>query len=80
MSEQRVRGGATIPCPNCQGRTRVLQTRRQPDKTVWRERNCLSCDTIFDTNEKPISLTPDKKAQGDQPWAHTYQQIDGSIT
>jgi transcriptional regulator NrdR family protein len=60
MSEQRVRGGATIPCPNCQGRTRVLQTRRQPDKTVRRERTCLSCDIIFDTNEKPIAevLTP----------------------
>ena len=55
MSELRVRGGASIPCPNCQGRTRVMQTRRNPDKTVRRERTCLSCDIIFDTNEKPIS-------------------------
>jgi len=48
---KRMRGGATILCPRCKGPTRVLQTRRNPDNTVRRERTCLGCDIIFDTNE-----------------------------
>jgi transcriptional regulator NrdR family protein len=54
---KRVRGGASIPCPRCKGPTRVLQTRRQPDLTVRRERTCLRCKVTFDTHE----LRPDRE-------------------
>lgn len=52
---KRLRGGASIPCPKCKGPTRVLQTRRNPDKTVRRERTCLDCQIIFDTQERKIA-------------------------
>ena len=48
---KRERGGASIPCPRCGGPTRVLQTRRNTDKTVRRERTCLVCEIVFDTQE-----------------------------
>jgi len=50
---KRPRGGASIPCPRCKGPTRVLQTRRNIDKSVWRERNCPKCEHVFDTLERP---------------------------
>jgi len=50
---KRVRGGASIPCPRCKGPTRVLQTRRNPDRTVRRVRTCLNCAIVFDTRERP---------------------------
>lgn len=49
---KRTRGGASIPCPRCKSPTRVLQTRRQADKTVWRERNCPKCELVFTTKEQ----------------------------
>jgi transcriptional regulator NrdR family protein len=53
---KRPRGGASIPCPRCNTPTRVLQTRRNPDTTVRRERNCPKCNFIFNTNEKPARV------------------------
>jgi hypothetical protein len=51
---KRERGGASILCPQCERPTRVLQTRRNDDGTVRRERTCLSCSVVFDTNEKRL--------------------------
>ena len=48
----RQRGGASVPCPECKFTpTRVLQTRRDNQFTVWRQRICPHCDTRFNTNE-----------------------------
>lgn len=52
INHKRLRGGASIPCPRCKGPTRVLQTRRNADKSVRRERTCLDCKIVFDTNER----------------------------
>ena len=51
-TSKRPRGGASIPCPRCKSPTRVLQTRRNTDKSVWRERNCPTCKHVFDTREQ----------------------------
>jgi hypothetical protein len=52
----KVRGGATFACPACGGRSFVLRTRRQANRSaVLRRRQCLSCQTIFDTREIGIS-------------------------
>lgn len=60
MSKRRViqkgrqRGGASIPCPQCHAvPTKVLQTRRDEQRTVWRQRVCAHCGTRFNTNEGP---------------------------
>ena len=52
------RGGASILCPQCGRPTRVLQTRRNDDGTVRRERICPSCSVTFDTNEKYLPTAP----------------------
>jgi hypothetical protein len=51
---KRERGGASILCPQCDRPSRVLQTRRNDRGVVWRERTCLHCDIVFDTNEKRL--------------------------
>jgi hypothetical protein len=51
---KRERGGASLPCPLCKGRTGVKQTRRNHDDTVRRERTCLACSVVFDTNESIV--------------------------
>jgi hypothetical protein len=52
------RGGASILCPHCDRPTRVLQTRRKDDGIVRRERLCVSCSVVFDTNEKHLPTAP----------------------
>jgi len=48
----RERGGASVPCPKCSTvPTRVLQTRRDSNLMVWRQRICPHCDLRFNTNE-----------------------------
>jgi transcriptional regulator NrdR family protein len=48
----RQRGGASVPCPQCQAvPTKVLQTRRDDNLTVWRQRICPHCQTRFNTTE-----------------------------
>ena len=50
----RERGGASVPCPKCHAvPTRVLQTRRDNQLMVWRERKCLHCNARFNTDETP---------------------------
>jgi len=50
----RERGGASVPCPVCSAvPTKVLQTRRDEQLTVWRQRICPHCKTRFNTNEGP---------------------------
>lgn len=41
-----------MPCPNCGGRTTVDQTRRARGQ-VRRRRQCLDCNHIFKTKERP---------------------------
>jgi len=64
MRVKRARGGASIPCPLCRGRTGVKQTRRNRDDTVRRERTCLACSVVFYTNEKRL-----RTANGKSPYA-----------
>jgi len=61
MKHKKKRGGASIPCPICKGPTRVLQTRRNEDLTVRRERRCEKCSLSFDTNERRLSKRADLK-------------------
>lgn len=48
---RRIRGGATVPCPECRKKTRVLRTTRSDDRVV-RERVCVD-DHRFTTTETP---------------------------
>ena len=50
---KRSRGGATTPCPECDGPSEVLVTRRKGQKIV-RNRKCKSrsCGHRFTTEEK----------------------------
>jgi hypothetical protein len=57
-AKKRERGGASILCLQCNRPTRVLQTRRNDDGTVRRERTCPSCHVAFDTNEKHLPTAP----------------------
>lgn len=47
----RRRGGASVPCPECGGDSRVVETRRVDDMTVRRTRACQTCDHRFETRE-----------------------------
>jgi transcriptional regulator NrdR family protein len=50
----RKRGGATLPCPECSGRTRVMETRRTDEKTITRVRLCKTrkCGLRFTSEER----------------------------
>jgi transcriptional regulator NrdR family protein len=50
---KRVRGGASVPCPQCGNQTQVLDTRRGTDGQVQRLRRCLHCRNTFGTVEVP---------------------------
>ena len=64
----RERGGASVPCPQCQAvPTKVLQTRRDHHLTVWRQRVCPHCHTRFNTNEGPNSNTA-------APWSNADER------
>ena len=54
----RQRGGASVPCPECKATpTRVLQTRRDSQFTVWRQRVCSHCNLRFNTSETNATHT-----------------------
>jgi len=55
---ERKRGGASILCLQCNRPSLVLQTRRNDDRTVWRERLCPFCSVTFDTIEKHLPTAP----------------------
>lgn len=42
---------ATIPCPQCGARTRVVASRPAPNVTVRRHRQCPQCGDTFTTYE-----------------------------
>jgi transcriptional regulator NrdR family protein len=49
----RPRGGASLPCTECGGRTEVVITRRIKGQVV-RVRKCMVCETTFTSGEKPL--------------------------
>lgn len=53
--KKRERGGASYPCPECGNITHVILTRRRDGK-VFRHRECLSCEEVFDTVEDIIEM------------------------
>ena len=64
----RQRGGASVPCPECHAvPTKVLQTRRDKEFTVWRQRVCPKCHARFNTNE---GLNSEAAA----PWASANER------
>jgi hypothetical protein len=48
----RTRGGASAPCPDCGGNSRVVDTRRSASGTVTRWRVCVCCDRKFVSHER----------------------------
>lgn len=50
----RERGTQSSPCPDCGGNSRVIKTYRR-DGATWRLRECVSCESRFETTEKVSS-------------------------
>ncbi len=42
-----------MKCPKCKGKTRVLDTNRLVDETLWRKRICTECAHQFSTKQPP---------------------------
>ena len=57
-------------CPRCDSSTKTLETRRVPDGTVRRRRECTSCGHRFTTYERavPESLEVIKRNGSGQPF------------
>jgi len=49
-----------MPCPHCKGKTKVFDTRLNPDNNVRRRRRCMKCGYRFSTIETE-KLKQDKK-------------------
>ena len=55
----RPRGGASYPCPHCDSVSHVVLTRRR-DGRVFRRRQCLECEEVFDTMEELLYEVADE--------------------
>jgi transcriptional repressor NrdR len=43
-----------MECIYCSSKTKVINSRKQKNKlSIWRRRQCLDCNNIFTTSEKP---------------------------
>ncbi len=42
-----------MKCPKCKAKTRILDTSRLIDTTLWRRRICKTCAHEFSTKEPP---------------------------
>lgn len=61
--------GGMINCPKCSSASGVLQSRTQPDNTMWRRRRCDKCGHRWSTREidhkewKAIQAAAKKRAE-----------------
>jgi len=60
------RGGASYRCPACHGVSHVIITRREPQGSVTRIRECLKCHTRFETMEESKKWYEQKEKQYEQ--------------
>ena len=51
-----------MDCPQCYGKTEVINTRYSKNLGRWRERHCQKCGEVFRTTEIVIDAVDDYKA------------------
>jgi len=60
--KNRPRGGASILCPHCRGRSYVKYTfRRTNDNMILRQHECDRCHEQFMTRQRTITMPPPLK-------------------